>query len=90
VELLRSRLYDQFRAGGEDIDISAQVSEDAEMVLDGRLSALLWAADGAFTREAHALKRNANEADRRHDWDALLYKFFVPSVDSTKDDCDVL
>jgi hypothetical protein len=46
-------------------------------IITDRLSTLLWATDGAFTRIACAQKRNANEAERRHDWDELLYKFFV-------------
>jgi hypothetical protein len=58
-------------------------------ILEDRLSVLLWAVDGAYTRQAQAQKRNAYEAERRHDWDALLYKFCLPSVDK-KDDCDVL
>lgn len=72
-----------FAAGGEEGYTSTIPALDNPItaIVADRLSTLLWAIDGAFTRTARAQKRNANEAERRHDWDELLYKFFVANDD---------
>jgi hypothetical protein len=40
-----------------------------------RLSTLLWATIGAFTLKAATQTREVYEAEARHDWDAVLYRF---------------
>jgi formate hydrogenlyase subunit 3/multisubunit Na+/H+ antiporter MnhD subunit len=42
-----------------------------------RLSILLSATVGAFTLAARAAGHPAYQAEYRHDWDALLYRFYV-------------
>jgi hypothetical protein len=81
--------YEEFRKTNDAFTAGANEPEEGSTstipaldnpimaIVADRLSTLLWATDGAFTRIARAQKRNANEAERRHDWDELLYKFFV-------------
>lgn len=84
--------YKTFQKGAEKapkkpIEAYSAVLEDADIeVLSGRFSTLLWATTGAFTRITRAQRRNANEAERRHDWDAMLYRFFVGSVQPRNND----
>ncbi|KAG0703486.1 hypothetical protein DFH29DRAFT_441140 [Suillus ampliporus] len=51
--------------------------EDIKFI-SSRLSALLHAVKGARDCEGGAKLYGANEADRRHEWDALLMNFFQP------------
>ncbi|KAG2029592.1 hypothetical protein BDR03DRAFT_987657 [Suillus americanus] len=51
--------------------------EDVEFI-SCRLSALLHAVKGARQCDDVAKLHGANEADRRHEWDALLLNFFQP------------
>jgi hypothetical protein len=46
-------------------------------IIADRLSLLLSATVGAFTLAARAAGRPVYEAESRHDWDALLYRFYV-------------
>jgi hypothetical protein len=46
--------------------------------ISARLSAMLHAVQGARDCEELAALYGANEAERRHEWDALLLKFFQP------------
>jgi hypothetical protein len=85
--------YEEFRRTNDTFTAGANASKEGytpttpaldnpiTAIIADRLSTLLWATDGAFTRIARAQKRNANEAERRHDWDELLYKFFVRNDD---------
>ncbi|KAG2031347.1 hypothetical protein BDR03DRAFT_1016227 [Suillus americanus] len=57
--------------------INAPSSEDVEFI-SCRLSALLHAVKGARRCDDVAKLHGANEADRRHEWDALLLNFFQP------------
>ncbi|KAG2085064.1 hypothetical protein BD769DRAFT_553310 [Suillus cothurnatus] len=52
-------------------------SDDAEFILS-RISILLHAVKGARQCDDIAKSHGANEADRRHEWDALLLNFFQP------------
>ncbi|KAG2031345.1 hypothetical protein BDR03DRAFT_116281 [Suillus americanus] len=57
--------------------INAPSSGDVEFI-SSRLSALLHAVKGARQCDDVAKLHGANEADRRHEWDALLLNFFQP------------
>ncbi|KAG1860404.1 hypothetical protein F4604DRAFT_1957815 [Suillus subluteus] len=57
--------------------IDAHSSEDIEFI-SCRISALLHAVKGARRCDDVAKVHGANEADRRHEWDALLLNFFQP------------
>ncbi|KAG1855961.1 hypothetical protein F4604DRAFT_1932104 [Suillus subluteus] len=57
--------------------IDAPSSEDVEFI-SCRISALLHAVKGARRCDDVAKLHGANEADRRHEWDALLLNFFQP------------
>jgi hypothetical protein len=48
-------------------------------ICSGRFTALLGAAMGAFTQDAATNGRYVYEAESRHDWDAVLYRFYVLS-----------
>ena len=52
-------------------------TEDAKFI-SARLSALLHTVQGARDCERITASHGANEAERRHEWDALLLKFFQP------------
>lgn len=60
-------------------NIDSLAVSDTKAISD-RLSTLLWATNGAYTHVVRAFMRNANEAERRHDWDEILYKFFVTNA----------
>ncbi|KAJ7195480.1 hypothetical protein GGX14DRAFT_676693 [Mycena pura] len=49
--------------------------------ISGRLSALLSATVGAFTMSAKQNNVRIDEAESRHDWDALMYRFYNTNVD---------
>ncbi|KAJ6572627.1 hypothetical protein B0H10DRAFT_2106578 [Mycena sp. CBHHK59/15] len=53
------------------------LSSEALDIISGRLSAILSAAVGAFTLDAKRQGISAYEAESRHDWDALLYRFYA-------------
>ncbi|KAG1777322.1 hypothetical protein EV702DRAFT_969844 [Suillus placidus] len=57
--------------------IDAPSSEDVEFI-SRRISVLLHAVKGARQCDDAAKLHGANEADRRHEWDALLLSFFQP------------
>jgi hypothetical protein len=46
-------------------------------IFNDRFSALLGATVGAFTLKAVAQGLSVYEAEARHDWDAVLYRFLV-------------
>ncbi|KAJ6543484.1 hypothetical protein B0H10DRAFT_1374321 [Mycena sp. CBHHK59/15] len=46
-------------------------------IISGRLSAILSAAVGAFTLDTKRKGISVYEAESRHDWDALLYRFYA-------------
>ncbi|KAJ6467568.1 hypothetical protein C8R47DRAFT_990401 [Mycena vitilis] len=53
---------------------------DHVQFLQKHMSALLYSSIGTFTqraRDKHPFGANINEADARHDWDAMLYNFYV-------------
>ncbi|KAJ6580198.1 hypothetical protein B0H10DRAFT_2099203 [Mycena sp. CBHHK59/15] len=53
------------------------LSSEALDIISGRLSAILSAAVGAFTLDAKRQGISVYEAESRHDWDALLYRFYA-------------
>ncbi|OBZ71171.1 hypothetical protein A0H81_08664 [Grifola frondosa] len=59
-----------------------ELSESHTNIMSSRLSALLYATVGAYTLDAH--RRNSagrvNEAESRHDWDMLMYRFCVDDI----------
>jgi hypothetical protein len=56
--------------------------EDVRFISD-RLSVLLHAVQGASDCGGIAKAHGANEAERRHEWDALLINF-LPTLSRTK------
>lgn len=56
---------------------TAILLEDVRFISD-RLSVLLHAVQDASDCEGIAKAHGANEAERRHEWDALLVNFFQP------------
>jgi hypothetical protein len=46
-------------------------------IIERRLSLLLSATVGAYTLAAQVVGRPIYEAECRHDWDAVLYRFYV-------------
>lgn len=75
---IRSKLCDT--NGGPNCqfsEIDVLSLEDVESI-SCRLSALLHAVKGVRRCDDAAKLRGANEADRRHEWDALLLNFFRP------------
>ncbi|KAG1808038.1 uncharacterized protein BJ212DRAFT_1485318 [Suillus subaureus] len=60
--------------------INVPSSEDVEFI-SCRISILLHAVQGARQCDDVAKLHGANEADRRHEWDALLLNFFRPVLD---------
>ncbi|KAG1855963.1 hypothetical protein F4604DRAFT_1590554 [Suillus subluteus] len=78
VSTMRSELCD--RNGDPNCQsstIDAPSSEDVKFI-SCRISALLHAVKGARRCDDVAKLHGANEADRRHEWDALLLNFFQP------------
>jgi hypothetical protein len=53
------------------------LKREHEQFLEEHMSTLLSASVGAFTlhNKRHGIK--VNEAESRHDWDALLYRFYT-------------
>jgi hypothetical protein len=64
-------------------------SEDIKFI-SSRLSAPLHAVKGARCCSDVTKLRGVNEADRRHEWDALLLNFFQPVADQRDVLCVVL
>ena len=75
------RQYEELRTKVNNIDITQPGEMDPTHVkiVYNRLSLLLSATAGAFTLEAISKDRAVYEAERRHDWDAVLYRFCVIS-----------
>ncbi|KAH7905544.1 hypothetical protein BJ138DRAFT_1228738 [Hygrophoropsis aurantiaca] len=87
VEKLREELFnlhsEHIANSGQSTPVMA--AEDENVVFD-RLSVLLHATEGAYTRWMAAHKRSSNEAERRHDWDALLLKFYLLCSETYEED----
>jgi hypothetical protein len=66
-----------------------QLPADSELKAEHRefltehMSALLYASDGAFTLNVRPSAMSVNEAEGRHDWDALLYHFYALNGEDT-------
>jgi hypothetical protein len=66
------RQYMNIRGKIGTIDVLGAAHID---IVQQRFSCLLWASIGAFSLRAAALNRSVYEAESRHDWDAVLYRF---------------
>ncbi|EGO03219.1 hypothetical protein SERLA73DRAFT_174677, partial [Serpula lacrymans var. lacrymans S7.3] len=90
IEGHRRMLFENYnnyvQAGNEVPDLETKIME----LLSSRFSSMLSSSDGAYTRALAAAKRNSNEAERRHDWDNLLLKFFTTSKYTGSTNRDVL
>ncbi|KAF7336048.1 hypothetical protein MSAN_02318600 [Mycena sanguinolenta] len=67
---------------------SPKLKPDHEAVVGARLPILLSASIGAFTQQQRGGKQaapNVNEAESRHEWDALLYRFYVSADEDTSE-----
>jgi hypothetical protein len=62
------------RVAGEEDTLKPEHAD----IFKNRLSTLLWATVGAYTLEAATQGRTVYEAEARHDWDAVLYRFYAP------------
>jgi hypothetical protein len=82
VQHVRDHLFSQYEA------LITAKKEPGELelahveILSERLSLLLSATLGAFTFEAAAKGRRVYEAEWRHDWDEMLYRFWVITGES--------
>lgn len=75
MEEVRKHLFHQYE---EICDKPPDVLDPGHTrIFDERFSALLEATIGAFTLKAAAQGRPVYEAEARHDWDAVLYRFLV-------------
>ncbi|OJA11657.1 hypothetical protein AZE42_08379 [Rhizopogon vesiculosus] len=74
---VRDRLFEEDHPSPDTESAIEMPKEDVEFI-SARLSALLHAVQGARDCEGIAALHGANEAERRHEWDALLLKFFQP------------
>jgi hypothetical protein len=90
VQEVRKHLFTQYeevrdaqRALGAEL---GTLKLDHASVFQERLSALLWATVGAYTKIAAARGRTIYEAEARHDWDAVLYRFYAPPGDCVSSD----
>ena len=75
---VRKKLLESHANGNHQSAIQMPV-KNVEFI-SARLSALLHAVQGTSDCEGIANSHGANEAERRHEWDALLFKFFQPIV----------
>jgi hypothetical protein len=90
VQEVRKHLFTQYeevrdaqRALGTEL---GTLKLDHASVFQGRLSALLWATVGAYTKIAAAQGCTVYKAEARHDWDAVLYRFYAPPGDRVSPD----
>lgn len=63
---------------GESHSSMVEMPEEDVKFISARFSALLHAVKGARGCQGNVNLHGANEAERRHEWDALLLKFFQP------------
>ncbi|OAX38629.1 hypothetical protein K503DRAFT_717925 [Rhizopogon vinicolor AM-OR11-026] len=74
---VRDELFEKYGENEPSTTAITMPSEDIAFI-STRLSALLHAVQGARDCEGIAALHGANEAERRHEWDALLLQFFRP------------
>ena len=78
LEHVRRHLFCQYEEIRKDSQKPIEALEPAHIVIfSDRFSALLGATIGVFTLQAAALGRPVYEAEVRHDWDAVLYRFLA-------------
>jgi len=79
LESVRKHLFDQYKeiCGNKDSPKLDALDPAHTRLFNDRFSALLEATIGAFTLKAAAQGRKVYEAEARHDWDAVLYRFLV-------------
>ena len=75
-EEIRKRTYTQRDKENKQHDLDT-LDPAHTRIFHERLSPLLWATLGAFSLQAAALGRSVYEAEARHDWDAVLYRFCI-------------
>jgi hypothetical protein len=77
---VRNELFDKYDKSvpSTATGIMITMPQDDVEFISTRLSALLHAVQGARDCEGIAALHGANEAERRHEWDALLLQFFRP------------
>ncbi|OJA12721.1 hypothetical protein AZE42_02880, partial [Rhizopogon vesiculosus] len=74
---VRDELFEKYSENEPSTTTITMPPEDIAFI-SARLSALLHAVQGARDCEGIAALHGANEAERRHEWDALLLQFFRP------------
>lgn len=79
LEHVRQHLFRQYEEiRNKDSQKPIEALEPAHIdIFSDRFSALLAATIGVFTLQAVALGRPVYEAEARHDWDAVLYRFLA-------------
>ncbi|OJA16885.1 hypothetical protein AZE42_08501 [Rhizopogon vesiculosus] len=77
---VRNELFDKYdeNVPSTTMEFTITMPQDDVEFISTRLSALLHAVQGACDCEGIAALHGANEAERRHEWDALLLQFFRP------------
>jgi hypothetical protein len=77
VQHVRDHLFSQY----DELQAAEKKPSELQLphvnILSERLSLLLSATLGAFTLEAAAKGRRVYEAEWRHDWDEVLYRFYI-------------
>ena len=77
VQHVRKHLFSQYEELKSEDKHPGELKLAHVNILSERLSLLLSATLGAFTFEAAAKGRKVYEAEWRHDWDEMLYRFCV-------------
>ncbi|THH13655.1 hypothetical protein EW146_g6587 [Bondarzewia mesenterica] len=76
------RQHDEARAAKAPGDLDPVVVD----IVSKRLSSILLASAGAYTHQVASKGRNVYEVEWRHNWDALLYRFYAASADAVSTD----
>lgn len=76
----RATLFAHYQEHGKGSTGTIPDLTDGEVqIISERFSSIFSASNGAFTLQAAAENRSVREAESRHDWDALLYRFYIPA-----------
>ncbi|KAJ7748765.1 hypothetical protein DFH07DRAFT_1062461 [Mycena maculata] len=81
VDAVLSSERDRLIEGLKAADPPSILSPSEQKTLFGRLSGLLSAATGAYTKRAKQYNVPVYEAESRHDWDVLLYHFYCQDTE---------
>lgn len=76
--------YQQLLANMGFDKTSGYLEKAQASILSEKFSQLLASVDGAYTRSM--IPTNTLEAESRHDWDALLYNFYVAAGEGRSQD----